>query len=622
MMRIQSLSTQLVNQIAAGEVVERPSSVVKELVENCFDAGATHVTIDIGQGGIRMIKVRDNGRGIFKEDLPLALSRHATSKIANLHDLEHVASMGFRGEALPSISSVAKLTLISRIEGEGCAWKVSADGSEKDFDPQPDPHPQGTTLDVRDLFYNTPARRKFLKTEKTEFAHIENLIKKMALSRFDIGFNLSHNQKEILSLKPAESVGEKENRIANICGSAFIENSVTIDFEASGLLLSGWVGLPTFSRSQQDMQFFYVNGRLIKDRLVTHAVKQAYQDVLFHGRHPVYVLYLTLDPALVDVNAHPAKLEVRFREGRLVHDFLYRALHRSLADLRPGDDSSEGRKIKIEAFTPSTEAETPVSPIPIQNRSFSQKSQPSVQSSLPMHVAEDIKAYASLYPKQETSQVDSPSTNISSSVPKQDKSSQEEQGFHPLGYAVAHVHSIYILSETEKGIILVDAHAAHERVNYERLKKQYHEGNVPSQPLLLPLKIQVSQVEAELAEEQSDFFIGLGFEINRSGPETIVLRSTPALFGREDMDALVKDILADLVTNGMSQRVVERSNEILATMACHGSVRAKRKLTIDEMNALLRKMEQTERIGQCNHGRPTWVELSHSELDKFFLRGQ
>ncbi|MCK5829518.1 MAG: DNA mismatch repair endonuclease MutL [Methylococcales bacterium] len=607
-MRIQSLPTQLVNQIAAGEVVERPSSIVKELVENCFDAGATQITIDVEQGGIRIIKIRDNGCGIFKDDLPLALSRHATSKIASLQDLEHVSSMGFRGEALPSISSVARLTLISRTNDADCAWKVSADGSEKDFDPQPDPHPAGTTIDVRDLFYNTPARRKFLKTEKTEFSHIESLIKKMALSRFDIGFTLNHNQREIINLKPAELEYDQEKRIASICGSAFIENSVKIDFEASGLQLRGWVGLPTFSRSQQDMQFFYVNGRLIKDRLVTHAVKQAYQDVLFHGRHPVFVLYLTLDPALVDVNAHPAKLEVRFREGRLVHDFLYRALHRSLADLRPGNQQNS--VVKIEEFTPIQPTE-PDSPLPIKNRSFSSTPSP-IQSSLSMNVAEDIKAYASLYPKHESITNDDANQSILNAT----------EGTYPLGYAIAHLHSVFILSETETGIILVDAHAAHERVNYERLKKQYYEGNVPSQPLLLPLKIQVSSVEAELAEQEHPFFEALGFELNRSGPETIVLRSTPALLGRENMDTLIKDILADIVTHGMSQRVLEKSNEILATMACHGSVRAKRKLTIDEMNALLRDMEQTERIGQCNHGRPTWVEFSTADLDKFFLRGQ
>lgn len=609
-MRIQSLPTQLVNQIAAGEVVERPSSVVKELVENCFDAGATQITIDIAMGGARVIKIRDNGCGIVKEDLPMALSRHATSKIANLQDLEHVLSMGFRGEALPSISSVARLTLISRTRDEECAWKVSADGSEKDFDPQPDPHPEGTTVDVRDLFYNTPARRKFLKTEKTEFSHIENLIKKMALSRFDIGFNLTHNQKEVLNLKAAESEFEKEERIASICGSAFIENSVKIDFEASGLQLSGWVGLPTFSRSQSDMQFFYVNGRLIKDRLVTHAVKQAYRDVLFHGRHPVFVLYLTLDPALVDVNAHPAKLEVRFREGRLVHDFLFKALHRSLADLRPGEQQNGA--IKTEDFTP----------LPVSDGNHSTASQTLPQSnlstfipqqaSLPMKVEEEIEAYAKLYPKNGGAGEIAGSGSIPNA----------SEGMPPLGYAIAHLHSIYILSETEKGIILVDAHAAHERVTYERLKKQYHLGNIPAQPLLLPLKIQISSAEADLAEQQHAFFESLGFELNRTGPEAIVLRSTPALLGREDMDTLIRDILSDILTHGMSERAMERSNELLATMACHGSVRAKRKLTIDEMNALLRDMEQTERIGQCNHGRPTWIELSTADLDKFFLRGQ
>lgn len=606
-MRIQSLPTQLVNQIAAGEVVERPASVVKELIENCFDACASQITIDIERGGTQLIKIRDNGCGIFKEDLPLALSRHATSKIANLQDLEHVSSMGFRGEALPSISSVAKLSLISRTDEADCAWKVCADGSEKDFDPQPDPHPQGTTVEVRDLFYNTPARRKFLKTEKTEFSHIENLIKKMALSRFDSGFTLNHNQKQVLNLKPAESLHDKEQRIASIFGSAFIENSVTIDFEASGLQLTGWVGLPTFSRSQQDMQYFYVNGRLIKDRLVTHAVKQAYQDVLFHGRHPVYVLYLSLDPALVDVNAHPAKLEVRFREGRLVHDFLFRALHRSLADIRPGDEQTNS--IKIEEFTPLQVSGTE-QPLAVQNRSFS--SNVPLQTSLPMKVAEEIQAYAALYPKQEQIQ----DAGQNQAIP------EASEGMPPLGFAIAHLHSIYILSETEKGIVLVDAHAAHERVTYERLKQQYHSGIIPSQPLLLPIKIQVSSAEADLAEQEHAFFTAMGFEINRSGPETIVLRSTPALLAKEDMDTLIRDILADIVANGMSQRVLEKSNEILATIACHGSVRAKRKLTLDEMNALLRDMEQTERIGQCNHGRPTWIELSKFDLDKFFLRGQ
>ena len=604
-MRIHSLPIQLVNQIAAGEVVERPSSVVKELVENCFDAGAGQIIIDIEQGGARLIKVRDDGCGIVKDDLALALSRHATSKIASLKDLEQVASMGFRGEALPSISSVSRLTLISRIADADCAWRVNADGSEQNFDPQPDPHPQGTTIDVHDLFYNTPARRKFLKTEKTEFGHIEALVRRMALSRFDTGFILTHNQKEVFNLKPAATDTDQEQRVADICGSSFIENSLKIDFEASGLRITGWVGLPTFSRSQQDMQFFYVNGRLVRDKLVSHAVKQAYQDVLFHGRHPVFVLYLTLDPALVDVNAHPAKLEVRFREGRLVHDFLFSALHRSLADLRPGGQTQELPVQYREEFSSLPSAPLPTPPVS-EPKSIYRQWQPQ-QSALPFKVEEEIKAYASLYPEPE---------RIRQSAEPQNKE------IPPLGYAVAHLHNIYILSETKNGIILVDTHAAHERVCYEQLKQQYHNSAVIRQPLLLPIKIKVSQKEAELAEQEHELFTTFGFELDRSGPETVILRSIPALLANTDVETLVRDVLADLTEHGLSHRLQEQSNQILASMACHGAVRAHRRLTVNEMNALLRDMEQTERIGQCNHGRPTWVELSTQELDKFFLRGQ
>lgn len=598
-MYIRLLPTQLINQIAAGEVVERPSSVVKELVENCFDAGASQISIEIEQGGARLIRIRDDGCGIFKEDLPLALSRHATSKIATLEDLEQVTSMGFRGEALPSISSVSRLTLISRTADAGCAWKVTADGSERHSDPEPDPHPPGTTVDVRDLFYNTPARRKFLKAEKTEFAHIETLIQRMALSHFDTGFKLFHNQKEILNLKPAATQLEQERRVAGICGTSFLENCVKVDFEASGLRLRGWVGLPTFSRSQQDMQFFYVNGRLIKDKLVSHAVKQAYQDVLYHGRHPVFVLYLTLDPALVDVNAHPAKLEVRFREGRLVHDFLFTALHRSLAELRPGhpDAAAESaREFAVEARTVRPEERPPA-----HEHRFPQ------QETLPLTVQEEIRAYARLYPEPVTQSA---------------LAEKPRQAFQPLGYAVAHLHNIYILSETQNGLILVDAHAAHERIGYERLKQQMQAGGVPSQPLLLPIKIKVSAVEADLAERELAYFQSLGIELNRSGPETLLVRAVPPLLANADVEALLRDVLADISEHGMSYRIEEQTNRILATMACHGAVRAHRRLSIDEMNALLRDMERTERSGQCNHGRPTWVELSTQDLDKFFMRGQ
>jgi len=599
-MRIHCLPPQLINQIAAGEVVERPASVVKELVENCFDAHAGQIAIDIEQGGCRLIRIRDDGCGIFKEDLPLALSRHATSKIKSLHDLEHVETMGFRGEALPSISSVARLTLISRVEKADCAWKVKADGTEQHLDPEPDPHPQGTTVDVRDLFYNTPARRKFLKSEKTEFAHIETLIKRMALSRFDIGFSLTHNQKNILDLKPATDENQRLQRVADLCGSAFVGHSVAIDFAASGLHLTGWVGLPTFSRSQPDMQFFYVNGRLVKDKLIAHAVKQAYQDVLFHGRHPVFVLYLEMDPALVDVNAHPAKLEVRFREGRLVHDFLFSALHRSLAEVRPGQPQpiAASRQDFIPAPAPTEQAA-------IHARPFSYARSPEQASLSGFQVTEQIQAYARLYPVAE------------------ETAAQPRQGdMPPLGHAVAHLHNIYILAETAGGIILVDAHAAHERVTYERLKQQYQQGKMPSQPLLLPIRVSVSVAEADLAEQEQEFFAGLGFAVDRSGPETLTLRAVPALLKDADTETLLRDVLADLREHGQSLRIQQHINELLATMACHGSVRAHRRLTVDEMNALLRQLEQTERGGQCNHGRPTWIALSTAELDQFFLRGQ
>ena len=625
-MRIHALPSQLVNQIAAGEVVERPASVVKELVENCFDAGATQIHIDIEQGGIRQIKIRDNGCGIVKDDLALALSRHATSKIASLQDLEQVTSMGFRGEALPSISSVSRLTLISRIAEADCAWQVSADGSEKNFDPQPDPHPQGTTVDVRDLFYNTPARRKFLKSEKTEFTHIESLIQKLALARFDVGFVLNHNQRELLNIKPALAQAEQLKRVAAICGTAFVENAVAIDYAASGLHLWGWVGLPTFSRSQPDMQFFYVNGRLIKDRLIAHAVKQAYQDVLYHGRHPVFVLYLTLDPSLVDVNAHPTKLEVRFREGRMVHDFLFQALHRSLAEQRPGDAPTVA--LKVESF-------------PLPTETF--QSVPKDQMSLPMDLGESIgatgaanTAVVSRVDWQPENQSYSSSSRVGSPAvaeqlqayaklfPKSTQAAESSSSvtLPPLGFALAHIHNVYILAETADGIILVDAHAAHERVTYERLKKYYQDAAIVSQPLLLPIKLQVTAAEADLAEREHDFFLNLGFELTRSGPETVVLRATPALLAKADVDQLLRDILADMLAHGFSLKAQEKINAILATMACHGSVRAKRRLSIEEMNALLRDMEQTERSGQCNHGRPTWVSLSHQDLDRFFMRGQ
>lgn len=599
-MYIHLLSSQLINQIAAGEVVERPASIVKELIENCFDADADSISIDIEQGGVRLIKINDNGLGIEQQDLKLALSRHATSKISSLEDLEQVKSMGFRGEALPSISSVARLSLTSKTPDNDDAWCISTDGSEAVFDIQPAAHPQGTTVEVNDLFYNTPARRKFLKTEKTEFSHIESLIRKMALSRFDIAFKLTHNQREILNLKIADSELLQQQRIADIYEAEFIKNALKIDFAASGLQLSGWVGLPTFSRSQQDRQYFYVNQRLIRDRLVSHAIKKAYQDVMFQGRHPVFVLYLTLDAALVDVNAHPAKLEVRFREGRLVHDFLFRALYQSIAEQRPS--SAKSNLIEEQ----SSGYDLPV--FANQSQSISstfQSALSSTQSTLPINGTEEIQPDVDLH--------------------QTDKSKNilvDKEHIPALGYAVAQLHHIYILSQTQQGIILVDAHAAHERIIYERLKKQFQQGNIELQPLLLPVKISVTSSEADLAELQQTFFKTLGFELNRFAPETLLLRSVPILLAKADIDTLIRDVLADIAEQGSSERIQKRCYEILATMACHGSIRAGRQLTIEEMNTLLREMEQTERIGQCNHGRPTWIHLSLEELNKFFLRGQ
>jgi len=596
-MRIQPLPTQLINQIAAGEVVERPASVVKELLENSFDASASAIVIEIEQGGIGLIRIRDDGKGIIKEDISLAVSRHATSKITSLGDLEKVRTMGFRGEALPSIASISRLTLASRIADSDCAWRLVAENSTVDNALEPASNPEGTTVEVRDLFYNTPARRKFLKTEKTEFNHIEVLIKRLALSRFETGFMLRHNSKEVLSLKPAQTESEQQARVEKVCGEGFIEQSVKVFFDAAELQLEGWVGLPTFSRGQADRQFFYVNGRLVRDKLVTHAIKRAYHDVLFHGRHPVFVLFLTLNPKGVDVNAHPTKLEVRFRESRLVHDFIFKALHRSLADIKPETHGSpEFMFANNEPFTrPSAQAEL---------------SPGTVQSRLPQGGSSDIERYATRgISGQEGGSGFSPLLQPGSDIP-------------PLGFAIAHIHDIYILSETATGVILVDTHAAHERVVYERLKQQKAAGVIPSQPLLLPVRFQVTQEEAELAEEHSDLFQGLGFELNRLGPESLIIRAIPVLLIQTKIEQLLRDVLADLLTYGATRRIEEVGDELLGTLACHTSVRAHRRLTVTEMNALLRDMEMTERSGQCNHGRPTWVEISAQELDKFFLRGQ
>ena len=622
-MAIHILPPQLVNQIAAGEVIERPASIVKELLENSFDAQASQVTIHIEQGGLRLIRLTDDGMGIEKDDLPLALSRHATSKISNLADLEQVTSMGFRGEALASMSSVAKLTLTSRNINHSHGWSVQSDGTEHFFDIQPAPHPKGTSVEVRDLFYNTPARRKFLKSEKTEFSHIDTLVKRMALSRFSLGFALYHQQKEVLKLTPALDQTAQEQRIAVICGAHFMDHALHLDFETTDLTLQGWISVPTFSRSQTDMQFFYVNGRLIKDKVISHAIKQAYADVLFHGRHPIFVLYLTINPREVDVNTHPAKLEIRFRDSQHVHRFLLSCIQRALANIRPSHAFSANQSSMPNAFNhQSTQTFTAGNPKPLPL--------PGLNAPAAIHnITTPAHFYQSLYqaaqpgPTAQLSISQLPTaletTNIKDVIPHETLPLDSPP---PLGYAVAHLHGIYILAETTSGMVLVDAHAAHERITYERLKQQYALGKIASQPLLLPITIAVSELEANMLETAHAIFAMLGFELDRIAPQTLLLRAQPALLQKGNAETLVRDVLADFIEHGTSYRIEGEYHAVLVKMACHGSVRAHRILTLEEMNALLRELEQTERGGQCNHGRPTWVALSTQELDKFFLRGQ
>ena len=629
MQRIHLLSPRLANQIAAGEVVERPASVVKELLENSLDAGATKLDVDIEQGGIKLIRIRDNGQGIEKDDLPLSLSRHATSKIIELADLEAVGSLGFRGEALASISSVSRLTLTSRREGADAAWAVRTEGRDMSTEVTPASHPQGTTVEMRDLFFNTPARRKFMRAENTEFKHLDEVIKRLSLSRFDVTFSLSHNGRVIRQLKKAQGLREQERRVAAICGSAFIDQSIKVEMQAesSGLSLRGWISLPTFSRSQADLQYFFVNGRMIKDRLVTHALRQAYSDVLFNGRHPAYVLYLELDPALVDVNVHPTKHEVRFRENRLVHDFLFRAIHRVIAEERPGFTA---------AAKSQEEQQDPVAGTLELNGSMQGNQQVVEQQDMGLNVPNaqvngQIPNYAHQY-SPSTSSVGQmrEQANVYNqlgrgqgavSIPTMPAEAANEQS-PPLGFAIAQLHGVYILSQNAQGLVVVDMHAAHERIVYERLKTSYAGEKVQSQPLLVPVSMALSSLEVDCAEEQQQLFEQLGFELARMGDETLVIRQVPVMLAKSDVEQLVRDVLSDTLALGNSRRIEESINELLGTMACHGSVRANRQLTIPEMNQLLRDMETTERSGQCNHGRPTWSALDMNDLDKLFMRGQ
>ncbi len=594
--KIRPLPDHLINQIAAGEVIERPASVVKELLENALDAAATRLDIDIEGGGARLIRIRDNGHGIAEDELAIALQRHATSKIRSLEDLEGVLSLGFRGEAMPSIASVSRLRLLSRASDAKQAFEIRADGGNLS-DPQPASHPVGTTIEVRDLFFNTPARRKFLKTENTEYKHIEEMIRRLALARPDVEFRLSNNGRAARRM----AVGEDLRRLGELLGPEFGTNAVALNHEGAGLQLQGWIGLPTFSRSQADQQYFFVNGRMVKDRLIAHAVRQAYRDVLYHGRHPVFVLYLSLDPTRVDVNVHPAKHEVRFRDGRLVHDFIFRTIHAALADVRPDDQP-------VSADLPSAELSRPLGSVG-SDRGYQS------QNAMPLPVKEASAHYQALYGDREPD-----ATALAApAIPSTDAGDEQAP---PLGYAVAQLHGVYILAENTEGMIIVDMHAAHERISYERLKTGLDGDGIKSQRLLVPANVACSEREADAAEAHSQLFAELGFELGRLGPETLTVRAVPTMLQQAELASLVRDVIADILSHGSSDRLRAQINEVLSTMACHGSVRANRRLTIPEMNALLRDMERTERSGQCNHGRPTWTQLTMQELDKLFLRGR
>ena len=606
---IRILEPRLANQIAAGEVVERPASVVKEAVENSLDAGATRIEIDVESGGTRLIRIRDDGTGIDGDDLALALARHATSKIDSIEDLEAVQSLGFRGEALASIASVSRLTLTANTEASSVQGQQAfCEGRNMSVAVKPAPHPRGTTLEVRDLFYNTPARRKFLRTEKTEFGHLHEVVKRQALSRPEVTFVLRHNGKQTLQLNAAVSEAELRRRVATVCGTDFAEHAVVIERQAGPMRLWGWVAEPTFSRSQADLQYFFVNGRVIRDKLVSHAIRQAYRDVLFHGRHPAFVLFLELDAAGVDVNVHPTKHEVRFRDSRSVHDFLFGTLSRALADVRPGQPTPTEPATGSEerAFQPGMNLASGGSPTLLGQGD---------------QILSAVGASSHRFDGGSSGQMSRWREPALSRVP-QPEFAQEPAEIPPLGFAVAQLHGIYILAENQHGLVLVDMHAAHERITYERLKQARDGSGITRQPLLVPLTLAVSSREAAIAEEQSGDLASLGLLIEATGEESIVCRELPAALKDADAEALVRDVLGDLLEFGTSDRIASSLDELLSTLACHTSVRANRRLTLPEMNALLRDMEETERSGQCNHGRPTWVQLGMSELDKLFLRGR
>ncbi|OGB25023.1 MAG: DNA mismatch repair protein MutL [Burkholderiales bacterium RIFCSPLOWO2_02_FULL_57_36] len=595
---IQPLPDQLISQIAAGEVIERPAAVVKELLENALDAGAAHITVRLEQGGVKRIAITDDGRGIPAEQLPLALARHATSKIASLSDLENVVTLGFRGEALASISSVAQLKLTSRTADAAHAWEI--DGASPGS-VLPSSGAPGTTIDVQDLYFNTPARRKFLKSEQTEFGHCAEVVRRIALARPDVAFSLSHNGKTV----DHWNVNEIAKRSAHILGDEFANARLALEQAAGPLRLHGFVGLPTASRARADAQYFYVNGRFVRDKLLTHAVRAAYQDVLHGDRYPSYVLALELEPALVDVNVHPSKIEVRFRDSRAVHQFVFHAVSRALAQTSATAFGATPAPVPSASDT-----------LPWLREQRQTSFGPGLSSGL--GVAQNVASYGALF----AGSSDVNETELRESATQSFQSPQQQPDEYPLGFALAQLNGIYILAQNAKGMVIVDMHAAHERILYEQFKHALNDNAVQVQPLLIPVTFYADAVEVGTAEENQDTLQALGFDIGAISPTTLAVRAIPALLKNADAQSLARDILRDVREFGGSRVLVERQNELLGTLACHTAVRANRTLTVPEMNALLRQMEATERADQCNHGRPTWVQLALSDLDRLFLRGQ
>ena len=602
---IRPLPDQLISQIAAGEVIERPSAVVKELLENALDAGASQITVRLEAGGVKRIAITDNGQGIPPEQLPLALARHATSKIASLNDLEQVMTLGFRGEALASIASVAQLTLTSRSINQPHAWQVSGHQAQT---ATPSSGAQGTLVDVEDLYFNTPARRKFLKSEQTEYGHCVEVVRRIAMARPDVRFTVTHNGKTTEHWQESAL----EQRCAHILGDEFAAACLPLQEAAGPLILKGFMGLPTAARGRADSQYFYVNGRFVRDKLLTHAVRSAYQDVLHGDRFPAYVLQLDLDPTLVDVNVHPAKTEVRFRDSRAVHQFVFHAVNRALA-----------------RTSATSQGESPA-PVPAASGAMPWMRMPTHQTSF--GVAQTLSSYGALFDQSASAQTGGavsgtawgntplPAGLAASATSSLANTFQDEE--FPLGFALAQLHGVFVLAQNRAGLVLVDMHAAHERILYEQFKLALESDVVQLQPLLIPVTFHADPVEVGTVEEHPEALAALGFDIAVMSPTTLAVRAIPALLKNSDAQALARDILRDVREFGGSRVLVERRNELLGTLACHTAVRANRLLTLPEMNALLRQMEATERADQCNHGRPTWVQLGLSDLDKLFLRGQ